>query len=75
MRLDADEILAKERRTSPGTAGTERGKVSQRRKVYPVQTEHVRLSSAIRVVSKTDTFQHPASSSLPGIGNTVRGAF
>jgi hypothetical protein len=40
-----------------------------------VQTEHVRLSSAIRVVSKTDTFQHPASSSLPGIGNTVRGAF
>jgi hypothetical protein len=44
VRLDADEILAKERRTSPGTAGTERGKVSQRRKVYPVQIVHLNIA-------------------------------
>ena len=35
MRLDADEILAKERRTSPGTVGTERASGAR---VYPVQT-------------------------------------
>jgi hypothetical protein len=44
-------------------------KLTPRSDLNPVQTEHVRLSSAIRVVSKTDTFSHPASS-LPGIGNT-----
>ena len=41
MRLDADEIIAKERRTSPGRAGTER---AQRCKVYPVQTVHLNIA-------------------------------
>ena len=36
----------------PGTAGTERRKVNQRRKVYSVQTEHLRLSSAMIVVGQ-----------------------
>ena len=44
-------------------------KLTPRSDVNPVQTEHVRLSSAIRVVSNTNTFSHPASSP-PGIGNT-----
>ena len=38
MRLDADEIIAKERRTSPGNGA------SQRRKVYPVQTVHLNIA-------------------------------